>query len=176
MTAAPNVVTIGKILGPFGVQGEVRVESLSDVPDRFERLPSATLIMPSGESLVTNVLRARKSNRIYLVKFSAFSSPEEAAKFRGALVQVPQESLPPLPETQYYQFELIGLAVQDETGLRLGTIEDVILRPHQNLLVVRDHGEEHLIPAVHPIIQNVDRQAGIITVAAIEQWGIPHAM
>jgi 16S rRNA processing protein RimM len=176
MSTGTDVVTIGRVLRPFGVHGDVHVESLSDVPDRFERLPSVTLLMPTGKSIDTVVIRARKLNRFYMVRFSAFSSPEEATKFRGALVQVQQESVPPLPDTQYYQFELIGLEVHDETGRILGTIEEVVTRPHQHLFVVRHEGHELLIPAVHPIIRHVDVPAGTITVAPFEQWGIPHAM
>ena len=154
----------------------MHVESLSDVPNRFEGLTSVTLLMPNGESLETEVLRTRKSNRYFVMRFSAISSPEEATKYRGALIQIQQKSVPPLPDTQYYQFELIGLAVHDETGRVLGKVEEVIRRPHQHLFVIRNEGREVLIPVVHPIILHVDVQAGTITVAPFEQWGIPHAM
>lgn len=176
MSTGSEIVTIGRVRRPFGVHGDVQVESLSDVPDRFECLKSVTLLMPTGESLETEVLRTRKLSRFYVVRFSAFSSPEEATKFRGALIQIPQKSVPPLPDTQYYQFELIGLEVHDETGRVLGKIEEVISRPHQHLFVVRNEGDELLIPVVHPIIRHVNVQAGTITVAPFEQWGIPHAM
>lgn len=176
MSTTTNVVTIGRVLRPFGVHGDVHVESLSDVPDRFECLTSVTLLKPTGESLETDVLRTRKSNRHYVVRFSAFSSPEEATKFQGAYIQIQQKSVSPLPDTQYYQFELIGLDVHDETGRVLGKIEEVLSRPHQHLFVVRNEGHELLIPVVHPIIRHVDVRAGTIIVAPFEQWGIPHAM
>jgi 16S rRNA processing protein RimM len=176
MSTDTEVVTVGRVLRPFGVHGEVQVESLSDVPNRLKRLSSVTLTMPTGESLDTEVLRTRKSDRFYLMKFSAFSTPEEATKFRGAFIQVKQESVPPLPEAQYYQFELIGLEVHDETGRVFGKIEEVINRPHQPLFVLRNENRELLIPAVHPIIRYVDVQAGTLTVAPFEQWGIPYAM
>ena len=176
MSTDTDIVTIGRVLRPFGVHGDVQVESLSDVPDRFTRLKSVTLIMPNGESLQTEVLRTRKVNKAYIMRFTDFSSPEEAKKVRGALIQVRQESVPPLPESQYYQFELIGLEVHDEMGRKLGKIEEVISRPSQHLFVVRQDGHELLIPAVQQIIRHVDVQGGTITVASIEQWGIPHAM
>ena len=176
MSTLNGFVTIGRVLRPYGVHGDVRVESLSDVPNRFEGLPPVTLVTSTGESIDTAVVRARKLNQVYVVRFSAFSSPEEAIAWQGALVQIQQESLPPLPDTQYYQFELIGLEVHDETGRVWGKIEDVITRIHQPLLVVQHEGDELLIPAVHPIIRQVDVPAGTMTVAPFEQWGIPHAM
>lgn len=176
ISSGTEFVTIGRVLRPFGVHGDVRVESLSDVPDRFERLPGVLLMMPTGESIETSVLRARKLNGDYLVRFSAFSSPEEARNFQGALVQAPQESVPPLPGTQYYQFELIGLEVRDETGRVLGKIENILRRPHQDLFVLNHEGDELLIPAVHALIRQVDLQAGRLTVASFDQWGLSHEM
>lgn len=171
-----DVVTIGKVLRPFGVEGDVRVESLTDVPGRFEGLPPVTLVMPTGERLATTITRARKMHRFYAVGFAAFSSPEEAGRFRGALVQMQQESVPPLAEAQYYQFELIGLEVHDETGRMLGKLEEILDLSHHHMFVVRQNGHELLIPAVRQIITLVDIEAGIMKVVPAEQWGVHHAV
>ena len=176
MSVVSELVTIGKILRPFGVHGEVRVESLTDVPGRFESLPPVTLVMPTGESFETTITHVRKMGEAYAVRFSAFSTPEEAGPYRGAWVQMHPESVPPLPPAQYYHFELIGLEVHDETGRVLGTLEDILELPHQHLFVVRHKDEEHLIPAVRRMITHVDTDAGIMTVLPLEQWDIHHAV
>ena len=176
MSGDVDAVTIGKVLRPFGVQGDVRVESLTDVPGRFEGLPQVTLVMPTGERLATTITRARKMHRFYAVGFSAFSSPEEAGRYRGALVQMQQESPPPLPEAHYYQYELIGLEVHDETGQLLGTLEETMELPHQHVFVVRQNGRELLIPAARQIITRVNLEAGIMTVLPVDQWGLHHAV
>ena len=49
-------VTVGKIVKPFGVRGQVRVLSLTDVPGRLENLTEVTLETSSGHSLVTEVI------------------------------------------------------------------------------------------------------------------------
>ena len=176
MSVVGELVTIGKILRPFGVHGDVRVESLTDVPGRFESLPPVTLMMPSGESIDASITHVRKMHGVYAVRFSAFSTPEEAGRFRGALVQMEQESVPPLPPAQYYHFELIGLDVHDETGRVLGKLEDIVELPHQHLFVVRQNDEELLIPAVRHMISQVNKETGIMTVLALEQWDIHHAV
>ena len=171
-----NAVTIGRVLKPFGVKGEVQVESLTDVPGRFENLPTVTLVDRTGKTFNTAVTQARASGTKYLLKFSAFSSPEEAAAFRGALVQVPEDSVPPSPENQYYQFELIGLSVQDLNGKNLGALEEIMNLPQHPVFVVRQDEEEYLIPATHHIVTHVDLKAKLMTVAPIEEWGIAYAV
>lgn len=176
MSLAVDFVTIGKILKPFGIHGDVRVEPLTDVSGRFEGLPPVTLVLPNGEHVDSAITRARKMNRFYALGFSDISSPEEAGRFRGAFIHMQQESVPPLPEAHYYQFELIGLEVQDETGRVLGKLEDVLELPHQHVFVVRQNEDELLIPAVRQVIRQVDVEAGIMKVARLEEWGIHDAV
>ena len=173
---APDVVTIGRVGKAFGVQGEVRVEPLTDVPDRFTNLEAVTLVMPSGQSVGTVVTKSRKSGRFYIVGFSAFSSPEEAAQYTGALMQIPRLAVPTLAQDQYYQFELIGLSVYDATGQMLGCLEEVWEVPHQHLFVVRQGKKELLVPAVRHVVTNVDLEKGVMTVAPVAQWGILDAV
>ena len=77
-----SLVTIGRILKPFGIRGEVKVESLSDVPGRFERLETIFLTLPHDGAIPeeTNVTLVREISSGYLLKCSAFSTPEEAAR------------------------------------------------------------------------------------------------
>jgi 16S rRNA processing protein RimM len=44
---------------------------------------------------------------------------------RGAELTIPREDLPPTAENEYYAFELVGLAVQEEGGAALGRVTDV---------------------------------------------------
>ena len=171
-------VTIGRILKPFGVKGEVRVESLSDIPDRFAGLPLVMLVTPNGESITTSVTQARSSGKTHLLKFEAFSSPEEALKFRGALIQVsPDHAMPSKPD-EYYHYELIDLAVQDECQRILGHVEEILDLPQHSVLVVRQQGgnREYLIPATKRIIRQINIQEHKIIVARMEQWDISYAV
>jgi len=176
MHATTDSVTIGRVLKPFGVKGEARIESLTDVPGRFENLPSVTLVSRNGQSLHTAVTHARISGRSYLLKFAAFASPEEVSTFQGALIQVPLDSVPPSPEGEYYQYELIGLAVHDECHRALGTVEEILDLPHHLVLVVRQDNEEYLIPATRQVVKEIDLKRKAIIVAPVEQWGLPYAV
>ncbi len=168
--SAGHMVVVGKLVKPFGVRGQVRVLSLTDVPNRFENLKEVTLESPTGTTLVTTVTNVRTDGRSYLVRFAAFSTPEAARDYNGAWLKIPQEHVPPAPEGHHYQFELIGLTVQDVSGTVLGTLEEVVEVSHRHLFVIRGDGKEYLLPALRKWIVCVDVGAGVMTVASTAEW------
>ena len=166
-----SLVTIGRVLKPFGVKGEVRVESLTDVPGRFEELKTVTLELPGGQLLEATVITVRKNGRGYLLGLSACTTPEEAAPFRGAWIKVPVHPNLPREKDVYYQFELIGLDVHDEEGNRVGILEEVLDYPQHHVFVIRNHGNETLIPATKKTIEMIDTEQNILRVRSRESWG-----
>jgi 16S rRNA processing protein RimM len=158
-------VTIGQIVKPHGVRGDVRVRSLSDVPGRFEALARVTLVPASGESLATAVRHVRPhGDGCYIVGFEAFATPEDAGRFRGALITIPRDAAVPHQPGSFYHYELVGLSVVTEDGGRVGRIEDILDTPGNAVFVVRDEGHEVLVPAAQSIIAGVDLDRRVMTV------------
>jgi 16S rRNA processing protein RimM len=165
MTAGTaEFVTIGKIIKPFGVKGHVRVHSLTDVPGRFEGLCEVTVVPPSGRAFVTAVRSVRKDRASYVLGLEAFSTPEEAAACRGALLTIPEAQTPPLSSGRYYQFQLLGMQVRDDSGRTLGTLEDIMETPGHAVFAVRGQAGEVLIPATQSAIVSVDVEGRLIVV------------
>jgi 16S rRNA processing protein RimM len=156
ITDTGELITIGKIAKPFGVRGEVRVLSLSDVPDRFRALGQVTLVDPSGRAVTTTVKSVREDRGAFIIGVEALSNPEEAAVFRGGWIKIHQDQALSLPEGQYFEFQLIGMAVFDETGQLLGTLEDVLETGSNAVFVVRGEGGETLVPGIRDAIESVN--------------------
>ncbi len=165
MDERSDLVTIGKIERPFGVRGEVYVRSLSDVPGRFEGLSEVTVAPHGGPESRMRVCRCRRAKGGYILHFEGISSPEEAVRIRGALVKIlsSQAQAPTVPG-QYYEFQLIGLAVRDESGEALGRLADIVNTPGHQVFVVLGDGSEHLIPATKEVVRQVDLAARTMTV------------
>ena len=173
-----SLVTIGEILKPFGIRGDVKVESMSDVPGRFEGLETVYLThqREGAIPLKTTVTQVREVNAGYLVRFSAFSTPEEASQFRGAWIQIPMNTeLPRAPDT-FYQFELIGLRVEDPNGQHMGIVEEILEYPQHHVLVIRNKDTEMLLPASRKTIERVDLDKQCLHVASRESWDLIHAL
>jgi 16S rRNA processing protein RimM len=162
-----DLVTIGQILKPFGVRGDVRIRLLSDLPGRFESLPTVTLETPSGRQLQTSVRRVRAVRNSYVVGFEAFCTPEEAGAFRGALIKVPRAQQT-LPEGQYLECDLIGSTVNAEDGRCLGTLDEVLQTDSNAVFVV--HGElgEILVPGTREVVVGVDVPNKTMTVHLVD--------
>ncbi len=149
------MVTIGKVERPFGVQGAVKVRSLSDRPGRFEHLQAVRVAGQAGDVVERTVRNVRKAGPAYIVQFEGITTPEEAGTLRGAWLQVPRAAAPG-PEETFYECDLIGMTVTDDAGRDLGVLETIWELPGHHVFVVTQDGGEVLIPAVKEFVKAVD--------------------
>ena len=154
--AVPEVETliVGRVLGSHGVRGFVRVEPLTDDPERFASLKQVII-----EGREYRVSSARVSPGRILVKLEGIDTPEAARLLRNEYLRVPFEAAAPLPEGAYYHFQLVGLHVETTSGEPLGVLAEVLALPANDVYVVRGDRGELLIPAVRDIVTQIDLEA-----------------
>jgi 16S rRNA processing protein RimM len=153
------------VLGPHGVNGEIRCAVLTDFPERFKRAS----VLHVGESYAPcQVERARLSKGGLLLKLRDVESREAAAALRGHILFVPAAEAMPLPKGSYYWHEIIGLEVRTTDGRSLGSVTEILETGSNDVYVVRDEGHEVLVPAIAEVVRDVDVAGGIITVELIE--------
>ncbi len=152
------LITVGRIVKPFGVKGEMKIEPMTDFPERFKKLRNIFLVSPSGTQFETEVRSVRydEGGNPYLF-IRGYESPEKARELNGWFIKVPQEKTVPLPEGTYYHFELIGMEVVSEAGEKLGTITDIFETGSNDVYVMKQGRKETYIPAIKEIIKEVDR-------------------
>jgi 16S rRNA processing protein RimM len=153
------LITIGKVVKPFGVKGEMRIEPMTDFPERFKGLVRVYLVSPSGKEVACEVRSVRNAGSILFIQLTGYDSPEKARSINGWLIKIPEEEAVPLPEGTYYWFELIGMEVISESGEKLGTIVDVFETGSNDVYVMKKGRKETYIPATKEIVKQVDRNA-----------------
>ena len=168
MSRERDRVTVGLIERPFGVKGEVKVRSLSDVPGRFETLTDVSLVAKNGSSMDTRVTGVRRAGAEFIVKFAGLATPEEAGCWRGSLIQIVRGDAAALPSGQYYQCDLVGLEVETEQGQLIGVLEEIWELPAGHVFVVRQGGTETLIPAAKEWVTRVDFERKRMTVHLLD--------
>ncbi len=166
-----DMVTVGQIERAFGVKGEVKVRSLSDIPGRLEKLTRVSLVSKSGAVLSTSVTHVRRAGTAFIIGLANVRTPEAVGPWRGGLIQAPRGTAHELPEGQYYECDLLGLLVQTQQGQLIGEIEQIWELPGSHVFVVRQGTQELLIPAVREWVQAVDLEARVMTVCLIDGMG-----
>ena len=154
--AQENLVTIGKIERPFGVRGEFKVRSLSDVPGRLDQLKQVQVLEPTGQIVDRTVTGVRRAGSTYIMGLAGVTTPEEAGLLRGGLIQVPRSPASALSADVYFECDLIGMTVENERGGEVGVLETILEIPNNQVFVVRRGTEEVLIPAAKSFVTSVD--------------------
>lgn len=153
-------MAVGRVLGPFGLKGELKVQSLSDNLRRFA--PRAKLW--AGLQPVT-VATSREAQGFLYLTFKGFPDRTSVEHFRHAILQVPESEIAPLPPGEYYRFQLLGLTVVDRQGIAIGTLEEVIETGSNDVYRVRTpDGADVLLPAIADVIVAVDLAGKRMTV------------
>lgn len=159
----PQYLIIGRVLKAWGYRGELKVEILTDFPERFASLRTVYL-GDDAKSYSVEHARLHGKNAAVL-KLGGVDSPEAGAKLRDLLVQVPTEEAVPLPEGKLYLYQLVGLKVTTVTGESLGEVTDVLDTAGANdVYVVSGNGREILLPAIPHVIKMIDIEEGSMTV------------
>ncbi len=160
-------IDIGFIRKPHGLRGYVRVEGLTDAPDRFEDLDRIGVERKDGERETLEIERCSRDGNGWLMKFLGIDTTENAQRLRGAYIQVPEEAVAPLPRDVYYVFELEGCAVVSDEGEEIGTIREVLSMPANDVFVVDTPAGEAMIPAVRDIVVEFDPGGARIVIRKI---------
>ncbi len=149
--------TIGRIVAPFGIRGEIKVMSLSDIPDRFTQLKAVYLQRGNAHVAYTiNAVRPYKGDMIVL-KLVGIDDANAAEELRSLSILIPMHALAKLPPDSYYLHDIIGLHVTTLKGQELGTLIDVIATGSNDVYIVKsEDGREVLIPAIKDVVKQVD--------------------
>ena len=167
-------IEVGRVAGPHGVSGKIRVKPYSKNPSGLLAVRTVRLSAEGSSSGKRvgdfEVRTAQPKGGFAVFSLGGIDTPEEAKEWSGALVSVLREELPPPEEGEYYVTDLIGCEVVDAAGVRLGELVGVEEGPAHDWLVVRREDGETLLPMVSEFIREVDVAGRRIVVAPPEGW------
>lgn len=144
-----ELINVGRVGKPHGLDGSFFVEQASEDEARFAR--GATLHVEGAPAKVVASKRSRGRPVIRL----------DREVPRGAELAVPRAELPPPGRDEYYEFQLVGLEVEEEGGRPLGRVVALHPGPANDALELEGG---LLLPLVAACVQEVDLEAGRIQV------------
>ncbi|MCD6289217.1 MAG: 16S rRNA processing protein RimM [Anaerolineae bacterium] len=157
-----HYLAIGRIVAPFGVRGEVKVEIHTAWPHRFTLLKEVYVGDEDARAVqATQVESARLHKGQAILKLALSPDRNAAERLRGRWLFVTRDKAMPLGEDEYYIHEIVGLEVWEEERY-LGRVVEVIETPDEvnDVYVVRGADKELLLPAIRHVILSVDLEAG----------------
>lgn len=160
-------ITVGKIVNTHGNRGMVRLLPLTDFPERFEQGKSLTVNVPGGPSRKLQIEKSFPHKKFIIIQFREITDMNGAEKLKGAVIQVGQEEIRPLPVGSYYIFQILGLDVYDSQDSYLGKVKDVLETGSNDVYIVEKGAGERplLIPALKSVVLSVDLERQRITVS-----------
>jgi 16S rRNA processing protein RimM len=157
-------VIVGRILGVHGLSGGVRVGVMSDVSHRFD-VGQSLMVQGKSYSITSST---RTPNGQAILKFQGVDSSVAARALLGEPVTISEVSVPPLPEGEYFHFQLVGMRVFTEEGEYLGRVREILETGSNDVYVVSGESGEVLIPALADVIQEVQVSEGVMVVWLME--------
>lgn len=157
-----DLVTVGAIIAPHGIHGEVKVELLTDFPERIYQLKEVYLISAQAITGPYGVKRARLASDKAIIALEGITNPEAASTLRGYELAVTLDQTVTLPAGHYYYFQLVGLKVYSvENDKCLGVLTEILPLPANDVYVVRsEDGSEVLLPATREVVREIDLENG----------------
>ncbi len=143
-------ITIGRIVGTFGLKGFIKVWPDTDFPERFGE---GRVVFLEGEP--KKIVGCRWHKTQVRIRLEGFTKIGQAETVIGKDLTVPASDKPELEPGEYMVSDLIGLKVYDESGRLLGSLDEVIPAPAADIYRIGDM----MVPAVSEFIREVDLKA-----------------
>ena len=159
MSEKEKWMSIGEIVAPQGLRGDIRIKPSSDFPERFtkpgKRWIQKTDELPTEIKLTKGTLIPGKS--IYVLSIEGISNRSSAEKVIGWKLVMPVDSRPKLNEDEYHYFDLIGLeARRGPKKTVIGYVTDLIKGGNDLLEIELVGGKKVLVPFVKEIVPEIE--------------------
>lgn len=167
MSAASNTskrILIGKIMGAFGVRGELKILSHTAPETALLRYQPWTLRDARGREWQVTGAKGRAASKGVVASIPDIQDRDAAEALRGVEIHVPRSALPAPKPGEYYWVDLQGLRVETVEGVPLGHIDHVFSTGANDVICVRGE-RERLIPFIQPdVVRQVNFEAGLMVV------------
>jgi 16S rRNA processing protein RimM len=177
MAEEQELLVVGRLVAAQGLRGELRVNPLSDFPERFTR-PGQRWLRPAqgrrdapAEASAVELLSGRQlpGKELFVIRLEGVDDRSSAEALVGQELLVPAADRPKLAQGEFHLLDLVGLEVRlleapdQSAGRRIGRVTD-LLHAGNDLLEVEVEGNQTplWIPFVEAIVPRVELADGWI--------------
>ncbi len=163
MSRKDSWLTVGKLVAAQGLRGEVKVNPISDFPERFikpgDRWLQQDIEEPSRIELKAG--RQLPGKSIYIVSFIGITDRDKAESIVGKKLLVPADQKPKLKEGEFHLIDLVGLKAKfTQDGSAIGEVINLTTAGNDLLIIKLSKGKTVLIPFVKEIVPIINLKQG----------------
>ncbi|HVM24528.1 MAG TPA: ribosome maturation factor RimM [Candidatus Limnocylindrales bacterium] len=158
-TRSERRLALARVLGVKGLRGGVRVEILTDWP---ERLDAGASLFADGSDEPLVVSRTEVGGRVPVLYFAGRETRESVEPLVGRYLEAVAR---PLDDGSYYWEDLIGLRVEEPDGSPVGELVEIFRAGGNEVYRVVGTSGERLVPALRSAVLEIDLDAQRIVVA-----------
>ena len=165
-------LSIGQVLRPQGLAGQVKIRPDTDDPGRFSALKTVFVRGKDGQLSELAVSKISVRTGFVYLNLGEDNSVEDAEKRRDLLLYVPRSEEVPLQEYENCIVDLIGCTLVDTKGNIIGVVKDVLQPGANDVYVVATAQGQLLVPALRHVILSVDVAEKKILAEAERLWEV----
>jgi 16S rRNA processing protein RimM len=161
-------LTIGKIINVRGLQGELKIASLTDFPTLRYRKGNTVYLEKNGEYIPLTVKDAHHQPGIDYVQFQSYLDINLVKDWMNLYLYADKENIRLKPGNFFYE-DLMGLTIENQEGQPLGQVIAIDRIGNRiNLRMGRQGKPDVLIPFINVFIKHVNVDKKMITVSLLE--------
>jgi 16S rRNA processing protein RimM len=164
-------LSVGFVLKPQGLKGEIKVQPLTDDINRFDSLLHVYIKGQGGYK--QEKIESRRYNRGFVfLKLKGLNTIESVEHLRNQYLWIPRSMARQLPEDTFFIADIVGCSVSTTDGRELGNVKDVIQTGSNDVYVVEGTKGNVLIPALKKVVVYIKPREGRIIVDLTEMEGL----
>ena len=157
-------VRLGRIVGLYGVQGQVKLESWTEPRIQIFQYQPWLLTAPGVEKEIGGI-RGRAQGKGLVATLPGIEDRDQATALIGCEITVSRDVLPPPAPGEFYWTDLEGLEVVTTEGVALGRVSHLFATGANDVVVVKDGTRERLVPFIQgSYVRSVDLSDGRMVV------------
>ena len=170
MTKMTDWLVVGKITAPHGIDGKLKVKSLSDFEERFLKPGSRWLQKEREEPVKYELISGfqKPGKTIYIITMKGIETRDQAEKLKKQKILVRNTDIPQLKDGEFHINELLKLKVKMYCNNKMEIIGEVcdLINDSNNLLMIKLYktNKKVLIPFVKEVVPTISKEENYIII------------
>ena len=157
MTMTEKQILLGKIVAPYGLKGEVKIKSFT--ADPLDVASYGKVVLRDGRCFTLS--NARLQGEVVIAAVKGISDRNASEALKGLELYIDRDDLPEVEANEFYQADLIGMAVLDANGNALGEVTGFQHFGAGDLVeIAMPGGKVGLVPFADSMIPEIDVEEG----------------